>query len=77
MVGWHHWFNGSELGQTLGGGEGQGSLACRSSRGSRKTGHDLATEQQHDTAITLTPQESNYKYLHFFMLKILWPTSIS
>ena len=26
MVGWHHWFN--ELGQTLGDGEGQGSLAC-------------------------------------------------
>ena len=28
MVGWHHRFNGHELGQTLGDGEGQGSLAC-------------------------------------------------
>ena len=28
MVGWHHQFNGYELGQTLGDGEGQGSLAC-------------------------------------------------
>ena len=28
MVGWHHWFNGHELGQTMGDGEGQGSLAC-------------------------------------------------
>ena len=28
MVGWHHWFNGHELGQTLGHGEGQGSLEC-------------------------------------------------
>ena len=28
MVGWHHWFNEHELGQTLGDGEGQGSLAC-------------------------------------------------
>ena len=28
MVGWHHWFNGHELEQTLGVGEGQGSLAC-------------------------------------------------
>ena len=27
-VGWHHWFNGHELGQTLGDGEGQGSLPC-------------------------------------------------
>ena len=28
MVGWHHQFNGCELGQTLGDGEGQESLAC-------------------------------------------------
>ena len=28
MVGWHHWFNGHEFEQTLGDGEGQGSLVC-------------------------------------------------
>ena len=28
MVGWHHWLNGHEFAQTLGDGEGQGSLAC-------------------------------------------------
>ena len=28
MVGWHHQFNGHELGQTLGDGEGQGGLTC-------------------------------------------------
>ena len=28
MIGWHHQLNGHELGQTLGDGEGQGSLAC-------------------------------------------------
>ena len=28
MVGQHHWLNGHELEQTLGDGEGQGSLAC-------------------------------------------------
>ena len=28
MVGCYHRVNGHELGQTLGGGEGQGSLAC-------------------------------------------------
>ena len=28
MVGWHHRFNGHELGQTPRDGEGQGSLAC-------------------------------------------------
>ena len=33
MVGWHYWFKGHELGQTLGDGEGQGSLACCSPQG--------------------------------------------
>ena len=28
MVGWHHWLNGHEVGQTPGGNEGQGSLVC-------------------------------------------------
>ena len=28
MVGWHHQFNGHELGQTPADGEGQGSLEC-------------------------------------------------
>ena len=28
MVGWHHWLSGHEFEQTLGDGEGQGSLAC-------------------------------------------------
>ena len=28
MVGWYHQFNGHELGQTLGDGEGQGSPEC-------------------------------------------------
>ena len=30
MVEWHHQFNGHELGQALGDGEEQGSLACYS-----------------------------------------------
>ena len=28
MVGWHHWLDGQEFEQVLGGGDGQGSLAC-------------------------------------------------
>ena len=31
MVGWHHWLNGHEFEQTLGDGEGQGSLSLLSS----------------------------------------------
>ena len=30
MVGWHHQFNGHELGQTPRDGDGHGSLACYS-----------------------------------------------
>ena len=36
MVGWHHRFIGHELGQTLGGGEGQRSSACCSPRGRKE-----------------------------------------
>ena len=37
MVGWHHWLNGHELEQTLGDGEGQGSLVCCSPRGLKES----------------------------------------
>ena len=46
-VGWHHWCNGRELGQTLGDGEGQRSLECCNPLGSWRVRHDLVTEQQH------------------------------
>ena len=39
-VGWHHWLNGHGFEQTLGVGDGQGSLVCCS----RKVGHSWATE---------------------------------
>ena len=35
-VGWHHWFNGHELGQTPGDGEGQGGLVCCSPWGRKE-----------------------------------------
>ena len=36
MVGWHHLFNGHEIGQTPGDSEGQGGLACCSPWGHRE-----------------------------------------
>ena len=36
MVGWHHQFNGHELGQTPGDGDGQGSLVCCSPWGRKE-----------------------------------------
>ena len=43
MVGWHHWLNGHGFGWSPGGGDGQGGLACCSSRGHRVR-HDWGTE---------------------------------
>ena len=37
MVGWHHQLNGHEFEQTLGDREGQGSMACCSPQGCRKS----------------------------------------
>ena len=37
MVGWHHLLDGHELEQTLGVGDGQGSLACCGSWGHKES----------------------------------------
>ena len=37
MVGWHHWLDGHEFEQSLGTGDGQGSLACYSPWGPRES----------------------------------------
>ena len=47
MVGWHHQLNRHEFEQTLGDGEGQGSLVLQS-MGSQRVIHNLATKQQHN-----------------------------
>jgi len=50
MVGWHHQFNGHELGQTARDGKGHGRLVCcMQSMGSQRVGHDLPNEQQNPT----------------------------
>ena len=36
MVGWHHQLNGQKFEQTLGDGEAQGSLTCRSPWGHKE-----------------------------------------
>ena len=49
MVGWHHWLNGYEFEKALVVGEGQGSLACCSPYGHKKS--DM-TEQLNRTELT-------------------------
>ena len=65
MVGWHHWFNGQELGQTPGDGKGQGGLVCCSPWGLEKS--DLATEQRYLCIHihTHTSVAGHLGYLHF------------
>ena len=38
IVGWHHWYNGHELGQSSGHDEGQGGLASCSPKGHEESG---------------------------------------
>ena len=42
MVGWHHRLNGREFEQTLGDGEGQGSLECCSPWGLKELGTTIS-----------------------------------
>ena len=51
MVGWHHWLDGHEFEQALGGGEGQGSLAC-GSPWDHRVAHYWVTEQQQQGKIS-------------------------
>ena len=56
MVAWHHQFHGHELGQALGDGEGQGSLACYSPWGCKES----------DTTWRLNNNNNNYMmYLRY------------
>ena len=44
MAGWHHWLDGRESEWTPGVGDGQESMACCSTMGSQRVGHDWVTE---------------------------------
>ena len=46
MAGWHHRLDRHEFERTPGVGDGQGGLACCSSLGLQRVGHDSATEQE-------------------------------
>ena len=56
-VGWHHWFNGHEIEQALGDGDGQGSLACCSLWGRKESDK---TEQQNNRLFCYSTQTLIY-----------------
>ena len=49
MVGWHHQLNGHEFQQTLGDGEGQGSLACCGPWGCKESDRTEQLSNSEDT----------------------------
>ena len=62
---WWDQLNGLEFEQTLGDGEGQGSLACCSPWWSQRVGPELATEQH----VFYKPYD--FRFLSFLLLAIL------
>ena len=60
MVGWHHWLDGHEFEQTQGDSEGQGSLACCSPWGHKRS----------DMTEWLNWTELSFWFLFFFLIVI-------
>ena len=53
MIGWRHRLSGHEFGQTLGDGEGQGSLVCCSAWGHKERD---TTERLNNNKMVLLPK---------------------
>ena len=66
MVGWHHRLNGYEFKQTLGDGEGQGSLVCRSQWGCKEL--DM-TEQLNNNNNTFHKSVAHLTFSKCYLLK--------
>ena len=61
LVGWYHRFNGHELGQTLGDGEGQGSLVCSSPWGLKRS--DMTWQLNNNNSSIYVVWITGYLYL--------------
>ena len=70
MIGWHHQRNGHELEQTLGDGEGPGSLACYSPWGHKES--DLPTKQQKNMQILLITSSSDLQVAWVSMIILIF-----
>ena len=71
MVGWLHGLNGHEFLQTLGDGEGQGSLACCSSLGHKRS--DMTEQLEHSlTFIHLLLFPSHHLFDFYGMIALAY-----
>ena len=68
MAGWHYWYNGHELVQISGGGEGQGSLVCCNPWGRKEldTTEPLNNNNNSGKVIWSTYVKSNTLTLFYF-----------
>ena len=57
MVGWHHRLNGPEFEQTLGDGDGQGSMACCSPWGHKELDMTQGLNNNSNTALVQIKKE--------------------
>ena len=62
MVAWHHWLDGREFEQALGGGEGQGTLACCSPWGRKESDKTEQLNNRKGTFIFLSNLKTKSKY---------------
>ena len=75
MVGWHHQLNGHGFEQTLGDGEGQGSLVCCSPWGHKES--DMTERLNNDTGPKEGADSSIYQIIRSQQLnKFLCPCNI-
>ena len=69
MVGWHHQFNGHEFEQTLGDGEGQGSLACCSDGGHKES--DMTKQVNNNNIYKyMMPNTHTHTHTHIYVYNI-------
>ena len=65
-VGWHHWLNGHEFEQTLGDGEGQGSLECCNQWVAK------SRIQQSDWTMTILPSLASFEQYYVSDIHLCW-----
>ena len=74
MVGWHHRLNGHKFEQTLGDGEGQGSLACCSPWGCKESD---TTERLNNTTTVFVRQNTELKIGKAALLFLMPPSPLT
>ena len=69
MVGWHHWLNGHELEQSLGVGDGQGSLVCYSPWGHSQIRLSNCTEQLSNSNFVIYQCTAKLKWFLMYVIR--------